>query len=126
MERAIALKRLRKILGKDAGYRVDPKAPSADERAAAKDAEPALIAARQAASKAMEERAQYLLDNDSEYLRLREAAKQARDAAKANASVLLTHKITVGISSKMFFHVRAQANSWEDIFKILERQQQRR
>ena len=41
MERTVALKKLEKLLGKKMGWRINPKAPTAEERTAAKLALPA-------------------------------------------------------------------------------------
>jgi len=46
MERTIAIKKLGKMLGKSFGYRVDPRAPSREEREEATRRLPVLTAAQ--------------------------------------------------------------------------------
>jgi hypothetical protein len=120
MERVIAIKRLGKMLGKSLGYRIDPKAPAVEEREAAKAQLPALIAERKAADEAVESRRKELLA-DPQYQELKAAAKAASD--KANRVSYTAHhhyKITVGTSNNMFFLVRAQGDSWEEVIEKLD------
>jgi phosphopantetheinyl transferase (holo-ACP synthase) len=119
MERNVALQRLQKMLGKQLRYRIDPNAPSPEERAAAKEAYPALLAAKEAALKALEERHQALLAGDIEYQRLKAEAKVAREAASQNGRIRTARKITVGTSNGLWFHVKAEGDSWEEIFAAL-------
>jgi hypothetical protein len=120
MDRATAVKRLGKILGKNAGYRIDPKAPSPEEREKATVELPALTAAKQAAMAARDKRYNELLAGDAEYQRLKAEAKQASDAAAHSSGVRSHRKITVGVSRGIFFEVKAEGDSWEEIFQKLE------
>lgn len=121
MERSTALDRLKKIIGPQFAYRIDPDAPTDAQRLAAKEAMPALNAERKAFGEAMQARMQQLLDNDEEYQHLKAKAEKARKAASDNADILLTHKITVGRDLGTHMRVLAQAHSWEGIFEILKR-----
>jgi hypothetical protein len=125
MERAAAIKRLGKILGKDAGYRIDPKAPSPEQRAQAQAELPALIAAKQAAMAARDKRYNELLAGDAEYQRLKAEAKQASEAAAHTSGVRSHRKIMVGVSRGIFFEVKAEGDSWEEIFQKLEERKAR-
>lgn len=120
MERAVALKKLRKILGGKFGYRFDPRAPDTDERNAAREEAKALSEHCKAAEAARDARRDALLAADDEYQRLKETAQALRDAKETAWSVAHHYRVTVGTSSGMFFHVRAQGSSWEDVIKQLE------
>lgn len=122
MERAAAIKKLGKMLGKNFGYRIDPKAPTADERDEARARLPALIDARQQAEKSMHERRDALLAADMSYQELVAAWKEAKERTSAASSITRHYKITVGTLSSMFFHVRAEGDSWEDVIEKLNKE----
>lgn len=115
MERVVAIKTLGKLLGKSLGYRVDPKAPTSEEREGAQRQLPALTAAKQEASKAMEDRRRALLDGDQQYQELVAAYRIAREKSEKMFSILHHFKFTVGTSNGMFFHIKAQGDSWEEV-----------
>jgi hypothetical protein len=119
MTREDAIKKLGKLLGKHFGYRVDRDAPGADERAEAKAQLPALQAAEKLAEDAMEARRRAILAADREYQELVAACKVARDGRRAAAVVTSRFRITVGTTSDLFFHVKAQGDSWEDVIAQL-------
>lgn len=119
MERAVAVKKLGKLLGKSLGYRVDPSAPTQEERDEAKQELAALTAARKAAEDAKRARFEAILAADDEYQRLFAAAKAARDAEQKVASKLHHFRFTVGTTNSMFFHVKAQGDSWEEVINKL-------
>jgi hypothetical protein len=125
MERTVAVKRLAKLLGKDMGYRVYSDAPSAEERARLKAESPALLAAREEAKKAKEERCRAILDADQEYQRLCAVHTEAAKAMARASSQLHSYKITVGIASNVgafsLFRVAAQGDSWEQVIEKLEK-----
>jgi len=120
MNRADALKQLGKLLGKSFGYRVDLDAPTAEER---ETAQAALTVASEKAKTLLEQkeaRIKTLLEADAEYQRLKtdhEAAKKERNHL---AGVCHQYKFTVGTSSEMFFHVKAQGDSWEEVIAKLK------
>lgn len=125
MERTAAITKLGKLLGKSLGYRVDPKAPTVEQREAAKAQCPALHAASKAAQGAVEARRLELLA-DPQYQELRAAAKVASE--KANRMSYTAHhhyKITVGSTNSMFFHVKAQGDSWEEVIEKVEKERAR-
>ena len=120
MERQEALRRLRKMLGKQFAYEYRPDAPSEEERAEAKARHAELAKQRQELSQAVAARQQYLLQNDATYQELRAKYKLADKAVTANNGAIYLYKFTVGTANKLFFHVKAQGNSWEEIFAKLK------
>jgi len=79
MERAVALKKLRKLLGNNLGYRVDDTAPTPDQREAARAGLRPAIEDRNKLSEKREERMKAILAADAEYQSLCIAHKAARD-----------------------------------------------
>lgn len=126
MERIVAIKRLGKLLGKEMGYRVDPKAATAEEREEAKQRLPELTAERVRLDKAVNDRRAALLAGDQEYQSLLASYRAARKAAQETGGVTNSYKITVGNSvAGMFFSVMAQGDSWEEVIAIVERNKKR-
>ncbi len=126
MERIVAIKRLGKLLGKEMGYRIDPKAPTPEARAEAKAKLPALIAARQEASKAVEDRRVALLQGDQQYQELTAAYRALRKETDQTASIARHYKITVGNSvAGMFFSVMAEGDSWEEVIEKVSAREKR-
>lgn len=121
MERHEALRRLRKMLGKQFAYEIRPDAPSEEEREQAKQLHVELVAKRQTISDALQARRAELL-KDAEYQRLSQEYKQADRAVMNNNGRMYRYKITVGTANSLFFHVKAQGNSWEDIFAKLKQE----
>jgi len=119
MERAVAIRKLGKLLGKHLGYRVDSGAPDAEERAEAKLQLPALHAAEKQAGDAMNARCEAVLAADREYQAMVAEHKAARDRRHKVSVVAGRYRITVGTTSDLFFHVRAQGDSWEDVITQL-------
>lgn len=115
--------KLTKLLGKTAGARIDPGAPTAEQRAAIAARRPALQTAYTEAKAAMEARRAELL-KDPEYVRLTaayQAARKERDDATCDA---FRQRITAGRVGKMFFSVLATGDTWEEVFTELERKRQ--
>jgi len=119
MERSVAIRKLGKLLGKRLGYRVDSRAPDAEERAAARQQLPALEAAEKQAADAMDARHRAILAADTEYQAMVAEHKAARDRRHKVSVVTGRYRITVGTTSDLFFHVRAQGDSWEDVITQL-------
>lgn len=120
MRRQDALNKIRRILGDHMGYRVDPKAPDADERAEALALTRELRPLVEAAEKARRARLEELLRNDETFQRLKaehEALKERRELA---SSKLHHYRFTVGISGDLFFTVKAQGDSWEEVIEKLK------
>jgi len=125
MERSVAIKKLGKLLGKHLGYRVERDAPDAEERAAARQQLPALQAAEKLAEDAMRARREAVLAADHEYQALVVAHREARDARHKVSALVSHYRITVGTTTNLFFHVKAQGDSWEDVIAQLTRRQNR-
>lgn len=121
MQRAVAIKKLAGMLGKTMGYRVDPDAPTAEERAEAREQYGELFRAKDAAEKAMTARKAALLQGDAQYQELQAAYRAARKAADTMSGRSYRFKFTVGKSNGMFFHVLAQGDSWEEVIEIVRR-----
>ena len=113
-------KKLKKLLGPKAMWRVYEKAPSAEVRADARarlrteqDAKAAVFEARDA-------RANWLLKNDAEYQRLKEDARVKLAAVKETSSILSTYRVTVGTNEGFAFMVEAQGDNWADVIRKIE------
>ena len=124
MERAVAIKKLGKLLGKKLGYRINDKAPTEDER---NDARAELILARSDRDKLKEKRdARYkaILAADAEYQNLHAAHRAAHERVDRLSSITRYYKFTVGTSEGMFFLVKAEGDSWEQIIDKLTTEKQ--
>lgn len=117
MERVVAIKKLGKMLGKSLGYRIDPRAPTPEERDQATVEAKTLSAEYKVADEAVEARLSAILNADAEYQRLKAERKRLRDAKDEAWSKSRHYKITVGTTSSMFFHVRAEGDSWEEVIE---------
>jgi hypothetical protein len=124
MERTVAIKKLGNILGKGFGYRVDPKAPDQEERDAARIELKAANAEREDIKSKLEARRKAILEADAEFQSLQAAYTAARQHADKLMSRSYHYKITVGNTvGGMFFSVKAQGDSWEDVIgKLTEKQ----
>jgi nucleotidyltransferase/DNA polymerase involved in DNA repair len=118
MERSIAIKKLEKLLGKKLAWRINPKAPDAEERQAAREALSTAIAERKALQEQRDARERELLA-DPEYQRLKAAAKAAAENVESISGITRRHKITVGTNEGIFFLVKAEGDSWEQIIEKL-------
>lgn len=115
MQRAVALKKLRKLLGDSVCYRVDADAPDADTRKAASLALPTATAAYEKVKKLRDDRRAAVLVADKEYQDLVLACETAAKEAAKIRGLTYRFKFTVGTSNGIFFHVRAEGDSWEDV-----------
>jgi hypothetical protein len=120
MERAVAIKKLVKMFGKSAAWRVNPKAPTPDEREAATAAMPAALAESITLKNKLEARYKAILAADAEYQSLLVARQAASKKVDHLRSITLCHKITIGKIEMGFFHVKAEGDSWEEAFAKLE------
>lgn len=121
MERAVAIKKLAKTLGKSLGYRVDPRAPTAEERAAAKADLPAAIAVRDEIKRKRDERYKAVLAADPEYQSLWADYQKAQKTVEGLSSITHHYRFTVGIShAGDVFEVKAEGDSWEEILDKLQ------
>ncbi len=124
MERAIALKKLGKLLGKKLGYRIDAKASSQEERIAAKAELPTAIENLNKLKELRDERHKAVLSADAEYQTLHAAHRAASDRTEQLSSIIRHRKITVGTSEGMFFLIKAEGDSWEEVIDILTAEKQ--
>ena len=120
MERAVAIKKLGIILGKSLGYRVDPKAPDQDDRdeamARLREARPK----QEAIGREMDARRVEILKADAEYQRLKAEHAEARKVCDELFSITHHYRFTVGVSNSLFFHIKAQGDSWEEVISKLK------
>ncbi len=121
MERAVAIKKLGKLLGKKLGYRINTKAPTQEEKAAAAAELPAAVDERRRLREQKEERYRTILAADTEYQRLFAEHRAASDRTDHLSSITRCHKITVGVSESMFFLVKAEGDSWEEVIEKVSR-----
>jgi len=122
MERIVALKKIGKLIGKNMRYRINPKAPTPEERAAAKAELGPAIAERNKLREQQTARYNAVLEADEEYQKIKAALKIAADRADQISWTSRTYKITVGtIVAGLLFSVKAEGDSWEDIIAKLSR-----
>ena len=122
MERAVAIKKLTKILGKSLGYRVDPKAPDQDDR---DEAKAQLTVARpecEALKKQLEERRAAVLLADTEYQYLKKMHAEAKEHCDKLFSLTMHYRFMAGTSNGVFFTIRAQGDSWEEVIAKLTKE----
>lgn len=119
MDRATAVRKISKLIGKGFGYRIDDNAPTLEEREAAK---PELAAASAEVSrlKALKDsRHEAILKADAEYQELFAALKAARDRHSKLTSMQFSHKVTVGNTINAggigFFSVMAEGDNWQEV-----------
>jgi hypothetical protein len=119
MERIVAVKKLGNILGKRMGYRIDLKAPSPEERQLAKEARPTAAKLVEELFEKKKNRMAVLLAADIEYQTIKTELETARTNLSELNSKWHRYKITVGLSDHMFFHVKAEGDSWEEVIAKL-------
>lgn len=127
MERAVAIKKLTRILGKQLGYRVDPKAPDKDDREEARTKLPEARAERDTLEKQMTERRNAILEADAEYQQLKAARVEAGKRLDKLGSITRHYRFTVGviksIAGMSIFEIKAEGDSWEEVIaKLTEKQ----
>jgi hypothetical protein len=115
MERTVALKKLERLLGKRLAWRINPKAASPEDREAAKAAFPEAAAERKRLSELREARYKAVLEADGEYQSLRTQELAAKSRAEKLSGIMYSRKISVGVNDGIFFHVKAEGDSWEEI-----------
>jgi hypothetical protein len=121
MERHIAIKKLTKLLGKGLGYRVDPKAPDADDRAEARANLRIQSANREALREAVRKRCNELLSADDEYQRLKAGLNAANEACEKLSAINNGYRFTAGVSRGPFFVIKAQGDSWEEVIAKVQK-----
>lgn len=115
MERTAALKKLGRLLGKKFGYRINDKAPTQEERAEAKAALAPAIEERNKLKEQRDARYRAILAADTEYQNLFAATRAASQRVDKLSSKTHHYKFTVGTSEGLFFVVKAEGDSWEEI-----------
>lgn len=122
MERAVALKKLGKLLGKSMGYRVDPKAPDQDDRdeALAKLREERPV--KKTLDQQMEARRAELLKGDAEYQRLKAEYTEVAKRCDELSYICNRYRFTAGTMGQLFFSVKAQGDSWEEVIAKIEKE----
>jgi hypothetical protein len=120
MERSAAIKKLGKLLGKSLGYRINDKAPTPEERAAAKAELTLAIAERNTLKEKRDERHRAILAADAKYQSLHATHAVASERVDKLLSITRHFKITVGISNSMCFLIKAEGDSWEDVIAKIE------
>jgi hypothetical protein len=124
MERAVALRRLRKILGKEFGYQVNTSSIPRDLREAEK---PEFEAAVQRRDRAQAEltrmRTEHMakLEATDEYKAAQQELRNCRQMTESLGARQHMRRFTVGTANRLFFHVDAQGDTWEEVFAELER-----
>jgi len=120
MERTVALKKLEKLIGKKMAWRINAKAATREEREAARLALPAAIEESRKLKEQREARYQSILAADAEFQSLKSAHRVASEKADRLSGTTRSFKITVGdTSSGLFFMVKAEGDSWEDVIAKL-------
>lgn len=114
-----AVSKLRTLLGNKAFYRLDPKAPDAEQRA---EARLKCIEVRESLAEVkaqLERRREELLNGDSLYLQLdakRIDLQKYRDDLRNKT---LRYKVTIGTANSICFFVEAEGDSWNEVFEKL-------
>lgn len=121
MNNAQAMSKLKKLFGPKAAYRIDPRAPDADAREVAQARMPELIESVKITEAALLARRAVLLA-DPEYVKLRAEFTAAKDAKEKASSLTYWYRISAGVSSSLCFEIKAQGDTWNDVFaKLKER-----
>jgi hypothetical protein len=123
MDRATAVRKLGKIIGKGFGYRINDKAPTKEEREAAKAELPIVVGEADKLKEQMNNRREAVLAADTEYQNLKAVWKATNEQRQQIARKVYGHKITVGKSVGLagfpMFSVEAEGDSWEEILAKL-------
>lgn len=112
--------RIAKLLGTRAAWRINKGATDAEGRKAAREELPELNRIKEAAKLAMEARRAELLQ-DPEYRRLVEQYRGAREASERRFVRSTRCPISVGVAGDLFFTVKAEGDTWDEVLDKLER-----
>jgi len=123
VNRAQAKAAIVRLLGHKATWRYNDKAPKAEERAEIRSTLAALAITSTDARAVMEARRAQLL-KDTEYCRLVEAFKLARDTHSNACSRACSYRVTIGKSNGLFNMVVVEADNWQDAIDALKRKVQ--
>ena len=115
MNRTQALAKLKKVLGKNLAYREDPAALVGDEREAAEVKRKVFRDLQKLFGELRDARRAEVLAADAEFQRLSAQYSAAREAANKASGDAYGRRITVGTSSDLFFHVKAEGDNWQEV-----------
>jgi len=119
-----SMPKLRKLLGPSFRYRLNPNAPTKEERDEAKAEYPTAAAEKEASNKRLNDYRDALLKGDAEYQRLRAeyqaAVKRAGDLAGRSRSYRITAGKAGSMGSFSTFWVEAEGDTWGEIVAKLE------
>jgi hypothetical protein len=123
VQRSIAIKKLKKLLGKSFTYDINPNAPTREERDKARVEQRAANAEQGSLGVQAEARRRAILGADAEYQRLTADYVEARCRSAELSSIILSYKIRVRSSNGLFSSVLAEGDSWEQIIDKLTKKQ---
>jgi hypothetical protein len=115
MNKAQALAKLAKLLGKTMRYRVAPGSPNAEERARCRDNAVAGRATLKLLAEKMRLRREEILAANEDYAGMRALHKELTDSTDATYSKSASFPITVGRDTGMFFSVDAEGDNWAEV-----------
>ena len=121
MQRETAIRKLRKIIGKEFGYRINERALGADARAEAQCELNLASKERVRLVALIDERLKVVLAADAEYQAIKARLAEAKKRESELAAKAYGRKIAVGVVSGLFFSVRAQGDSWEEVIRKLSK-----
>jgi len=124
MNQSQALAKLKKVLGPKMRYRVDPKAPDLKERKSIHAAYEAASEAERVARDACTARLDHLKKWDAKYQKLL-AAFKAAEHHKDSLPSAHSFRVTVGLDQTLFFSVKAQGDTWDEVVSQLCKQPER-
>jgi hypothetical protein len=123
VQRSIAIKKLKKLLGKSFTCDINPNAPTREERDKAEVELRAANAAQGSLGAQAEARRRAILGADAEYQRLTADYVEARSRSAELSSITFSYKIRVRSSNGLFSSVLAEGDSWEQVIDKLTKKQ---
>lgn len=120
MNQTQALAKLRKLLGPKLGYQLNKNALNASGREKARAEHQAAIARKNTAKDAVQARRIWLLANDAEYQGLLAQYDGAHKESDSLGGGRYTCPIVVGVSSGLFFSVKAEGDNWQEVVAKVE------
>jgi hypothetical protein len=125
MTREQALKKLRKLLGKNAAFTVHERISSPEARARALESRRFLSGRKVELSERLEARRKALLDGDPEYQSLLAELRPVREQIEKQTGEAFYYKFVAGTVSRLIpsmpiFHIEASGDTWEDVIAKIE------
>ena len=93
-----------------------------DDRAEAREELKLSVTERDELERAKNARMLELLEADAEFQRLKTAYDASRKRCEKLVSIQHHYRFTVGVSNGMFFIIKAQGDSWEEVIKKVEKE----